>query len=212
MIKQVGISKTFRNRIAFSDYHPNRKEFFSVFIHYYEDTPLIYDTLGELLKLVLEYVKTPEYQKRSNLQKFMNDLNWIAAGKLKSLPLNNQGVSFGLLLIDEDNITAIRYGRILIAKISGDKLEAIGEEWENYSVKSLQRMSLLGLLSEDKFPEIHNIALNNRERFILLESDAEASFRKNFKLNNQYYPEDDVVFQILECHKKEIKKRKLGFF
>lgn len=212
MIKQVKISKTFRNRIAFSDYHPNRNEFFSVFIHYYEDTPLAYDTLGEILELVLEYVKTAEYQKRANLQKFMNDLNWIAAGKLKSLPINNQGISFGFLLIDEDNVTAICYGRMLIAKISGNKLEEIGEKWENYSVKSLQRMSLLGLLSEDKFPEIYNIELNNKERFILLESDAEASFRKNFKINNQYYPEDDVVFQILECQKEEIKKRKLGFF
>ena len=209
MIQQIKISRSFNNRIAFSDYHPNRSEFFSLFIHCYEDNPVVYSVLGELLELVLEYLKTPGYKEKINLQSFMNDLNWIAAGKLKSLPLNNQGISLGLLFINDNKITAIRYGRILIAKISDNKLEPIGPEWENFSVKSLDKMSLLGLMSEDKFPEIYNLELNNQEKFILLESDAEALFRQNFKLNNHCYPQDDVVFQILKCQRKESKKKKL---
>ena len=209
MIKQLAISKSFSHKIVFTDYYPNRSEFFSLFIHYYEDTPIVYDTLGEIMELVLSYIKDNNHVDKEKIENFMNDLNWISAGKMRNLPLNNQGISLGLIFVNEDEITAIRYGRILLGKIVGDKLEYIGPEWDNFSIKSLDRLSLLGLLSEDKFPEFYKIKLNNNEKFIVLESDSEANFRESLATGNPFTVNDEI-FQLLECHRKEIKKKLLG--
>ena len=209
MIKQLSISKSFTNKIVFTDFYPNRDCFFSLFLHYYEDTPIVYDTLGEVMELVLNFIKENNENDKSKYQNFMNDLNWISAGKLRNLPLNNQGISLGLLLINDNEITAFRYGRILLGKIVGDKLEYIGLEWDNFSVKSIDILSLLGLLSEDKFPEIYQIKLNNNEKLIILESDAEEDFR-NSLLNKSYFAPQKEIYQLLECHRKENRKKLLG--
>jgi len=208
LIKQLAISKTFSNKIVFTDYYPNRHNFFSLFLHYYEDTPIVYETLGEIMEIILNFLKDNDYTDKTKLQNFMNDLNWISAGKLRNLPINNQGISLGLILVNENNITAIRYGRILLGKITNSKLEYIGPDWDNFSVKSLDRLSLLGLLSEDKYPELYEIELHNNERFIILESDAEVSFRNSLAKDYQFDSKKEI-FQLLECHRKENKKKLL---
>lgn len=210
MIKQIAISRAFtNNKIVFTDYYPNRSNFFTLFIHYYEDTPIVYDTLGEVMELVLEFIKNNSSIDKGNIQNFMNDLNWISAGKLKNLPLNNHGISLGLILVNEDEITAIRYGRMLLGKVIGNKIEYIGPEWDNFGIKSLDRLSLLGLLSEDKFPEYYQIKLNNNEKFIILESDSEAKFRDSLTKGSDF-TSDNEIYQLLECHRKETKKKLLG--
>lgn len=210
MIKQLAISRTStNNKIVFTDYYPNRSQFFSLFIHYYEDTPLVYETLGEVMELVLEFIKNNSTLHKENIQNFMNDLNWISAGKLKNLPLNNHGISLGLILVNKDEITAIRYGRMLLGKIIGNKIEHIGPEWNNFGIKSLDRLSLLGLLSEDKFPEFYQIKLNNNERFIILESDSESEFRDSLA-KGIVFTTNNKIFQLLECRRKETKKKLLG--
>jgi hypothetical protein len=161
------------------------------------------------MELVLNFMKDNSQVDKDKIQNFMNDLNWISAGKMHNLPLNNQGISLGLILVNEDEITAIRYGRMLLGKIVSDKLECIGPEWDNFSIKSLDRLSLLGLLSEDKFPEFYQVKLNNNEKFIVLESDAEASFRDSLATGSSFNV-DDQIFQLLECHRKEAKKKILG--
>lgn len=209
MIKQLSISKTFSHKIVFTDYYPSRNCFFSLFLHYYEDTPIIYDTLGEIMELIMNFINENKEYNKEVYQSFMNDLNWISAGKMRLLPLNNQGISLGLILVNDNEITAFRYGRILLGKVVEDKVEAIGPEWDNFSVKSLDRLSLLGLLSEDKFPEIYQIELNNNERFVMLESDVAGEFANNLK-DGTYFAPNQHIFQILECHKKENRKKILG--
>jgi hypothetical protein len=209
LLKQLAISKSLSNKIVFTDYYPTRDCFFSLCLHYYEDTPIVYDALGEIMELILNFIKDNKVFEKQKYQSFMNDLNWISAGKLKSLPLNNHGISLGLLLVNNNQITAFRYGRMLLGKISANKLEYIGPEWNNFSVKSLDRLSLLGLLSEDKFPEIYQIELQNKEKFVMLESDVEEDFRKSLKDGTSFSPHDKV-YQILECHRKETRKKILG--
>ncbi len=205
MIKQIAISKSHNNKIVFSDYYPNRTKFFTLFIHYYEDTPIIYDTLGEIMELVLKFINNKQDIKSDELLSFMNDLNWISAGKLRNLPLNNQGISLGLVFVDENKIKALRYGRILMGKVLANKLEFLGPDWSNFSVKSLEHLSLLGLISEDKYPELFDFELKNNQQFVILESDASDLFKSNInktsELSNTKY-----VYQILECHRKDNKK------
>jgi len=209
LIKQIAISKSFSHKIVFTDYYPNRSQFFSLFIHYYEDTPIVYETLGEIMELVLNFIKDNSSLDKESIQNFMNDLNWISAGKMRNLPLNNQGISLGLVLVNDNDITAVRYGRMLFGKIVNDEIECIGPEWDNFSVKSLDRLSLLGLLSEDKFPEFYQIKLNNNEKFIILESDVETQFINSLTSGSSFTTKDNI-FQLLECHRKENKKKLLG--
>jgi len=209
LIKEIAISKSFSNKIVFTDYYPARNTFYTLFLHYYEDTPIVYDTLGEVMELVLNFLNENTEFDKNKYQNFMNDLNWIAAGKLKTLPLNNQGISLGLFLIDDNQISVFRYGRILLGKIKGDKLDYIGPEWDNFSVKSLERLSLLGLLSEDKYPEFYQIELQNREKLVILESDAKEEFIDSLKKGLTFCPQKNI-YQILECHRKENRKRLLG--
>lgn len=209
MLKQLAISKSYSNKIVFSDYYPNRDSFFSLFIHYHEDNPIIYETLGEIMELLLNFIKENNEFEKEKFQNFMNDLNWISAGKMRNLPVNNQGISLCLVLVNDNNITAFRYGRMLLGKVVGDKFEHIGPEWDNFSVKSLERLSLLGLLSQDKFAEIYQLELKNKEKFIILESGCEEAFLESLKLNSQFSPQDKI-YQLLECHRKENRKRLLG--
>lgn len=209
MIKQLSISKSFSDKIAFTDYYPNRSKFFSLFLHYYEDTPIVYEVLSQVMELILNFVKENEQINEAKIQSFMNDLNWISAGKLRLLPLNNQGISLALLFINDNEITAIRYGRMLLGKISGKKLEDIGPKWDNFQVKSLDKLSLLGLLSEDKFPEIYQIELNNNEKLVIIESDAAEKFKDSVKKDSQFTSQKEI-YQILECRRKENRKKILG--
>lgn len=208
MIKQISISKSFNNKIAFSDYYPNRTDYFSLFIHYYEDTPIVYDALGEVMELILNFLNENKNINKSQLQSFMNDLNWISAGKLRNLPLDNQGISLGLVIVRDDKITALRYGRLLMAKVVNTKIEVVGPEWDNFSVKSLDRLSLLGLRSEDKYPEVFELELNNNEQFIILDSHAVDHFQQSLKTPTEFAPKNSI-FQILECHRKTSKKKLL---
>ncbi len=209
MIKQIAISPSYSNKIVFTDYYPNRKQFFSLFIHYYEDTPIVYETLGEIMGLILNFMKDNLLLDKIKLQNFMNDLNWISAGKLRNLPLYNQGLSLALLIIDDNKIKAVRYGRMLMGKISEKNIQPIGPEWDNFSIKSLDRLALLGLQSEDNYPEFFEIELTNNEKFVILESDSEAAFRESITSGKQFKPKREI-YQILECHRKEFKKKLLG--
>ncbi len=208
MIKQVAISESFNNKIAFTDYYPNRSDFFSLFIHYFEDTPIVYETLGEIMELILNFMNEYKETSKDKLLNFMNDLNWISAGKLRNLPLNNQGISLGLVIINDNKVTSLRYGRMLMAKIYDSKIESIGPEWDNFSVKSLDSLSLLGLLSEDKYPELFEFELKNNEKFIILESDSVEQYQDSLVSLSDFKPKN-YVYQILECHKKEDKKKLL---
>lgn len=207
MLKEVCISKSFTNKIVFSDYYPNRDKFFTLFLHYYEDTPLVYDTLGEIMELILSFLKTHHKINTHELIEFMNDLNWISAGKLNKLPLVNQGISLGLLIAEDNNIRFVRYGRILASSILGNNLDYVGPEWDNFKIKSISDLSLLGLQSEDNYPILHEIELNNKERFVILETDAQESFIKSLQENVEY-ENPSYIYQVIECNRKTKKKRK----
>jgi hypothetical protein len=208
LIKQISISESFSNKIAFTDYYPNRQNYFSLFIHYFEDTPIVYDTLGEIMDLILTFLNQHKDVSKDKLLSFMNDLNWISAGKLRNLPLNNQGISLGLVLVNDNQVRALRYGRILMARVINSKIESLGPKWDNFSIKSLDNLSLLGLLSEDKYPELFEFELKNNEQFIVLESDAVEKYQQSLKLSETFNP-DYFIYQILECHRKESKKKLL---
>ena len=171
MIKVAYLSKSQSSRLVFSDSFPGRSSYYSLFINYYEDNPVVYPLIGFCLNEIMEFIATQSELTKESLLDYFNNLNWIVSAKFNSFNLKEHGFSLGLVIVKGSNITVVRYGRVLLGKIKGSKLSFIGPSWVNYTVKSIEQLSLIGHKSENTTPEVYEFSLVNGEEFILTDSD-----------------------------------------
>ena len=220
MINLIDHSSTNKSNLTFTDFFPNQDFNLILLTHNLEESEFLnrinFHILERLMNLNLEDVPKKDLEK--TLKEFFIEINWQLYSRFRNTQTMEFGISLMLLIILNDEIFLVQFGRMLCGKIKTGELEHIGNDWKNLAVKSKSELSLLGAKDENIVTKIHKFKLENGEIFFSIPSLKVEELKKlginslSIKENiNTLYNAEKFPFCIINSGNiKELKKR--GWF
>ncbi|MCK4956951.1 MAG: hypothetical protein KAS49_04900 [Candidatus Cloacimonetes bacterium] len=164
MIKLQKNSFSNSKNLVYNEFHPNQKFGYACLSYYPaecdEISKINAHILDSILKFNLENFSKEEIKEP--LEEFFIQLNWRLYSMFKQTNGKEKGISFILIINFDDKLLIIPFGRFLCGIWDENGLTELGNEWENFQVKSMQELKLLGNLAQNLKPNIieHHL-LNN---------------------------------------------------
>lgn len=200
----ISHSDSFASNYALFDVFKSQEKNIILLTHNLEDYPSLKKINAHILKRVMQLklqdVMVEDLEK--TLQEFFVELNWQLYSFFRKADTKDFGTSLVLVIMLQDQIYLVRFGRLLVARLYKDQLEYIGEKWDNFKVKSRKDLFLLGSRDEDIHVKVHNIKLKNDEYLFCLDSMTAEKMQKT-GFNH---------LSLLENIQEEYQKRPFPYF
>ena len=156
MTKIQKISYSSKNNLVYNDMHILQKRGFALLTYYPATCEKIDAVNAEILDsiLKLELDTFPKEDLEKVLKEFFIQLNWRLYSMFRSTSSQEKGISAVLIINIQDELYVVSFGRFVCGIWNENGLSEIGLPWENFRVKSMQELMLLGNLAEDIKPNI----------------------------------------------------------
>lgn len=99
---------------------------------------------------------------------FFSEFHWKLHALFHKTEMKEKGISLFLALMYEDEIHFVQFGRIFCALGDKKSMAPAGLNWENYHVKSLKQLGLLGWDDDEIKVRIHKVRIEEKGFFLVL--------------------------------------------
>ena len=150
------LSQNVNKDFVFEDFFPNQRTQYLFMTHYLEDHEELPKINAHIIQsiLQLDIPSIPSDAMESSLKDFFLELNWRCFSMFNKLPIAEKGVSLLLLILRDNELYLMQFGRLLCGISSKDTCSQIGVPWENFVIKTKDDLLLLGNLGQDIFPKV----------------------------------------------------------
>ncbi len=173
MIKLIASSGKYKSNFIFTDFFEKQILNIVLMIHHTEDNSfyknLNNDILNDILNLRLEDMS--EEKTEESLKEYFITLNWQINSKLRKYTSSPDGISLLLLIIKNDTIFMVQFGRLLAAISENNKFIEFGRSWEYFKVKNKKELNLLGYEEENIHVKIIKKNLTGKHRIMIISSE-----------------------------------------
>lgn len=137
----------------------------------------LYDNLflQDLNKLIVQMIKEKNFVQYpikeidKAMKEFFVELNWILYSKFNKQETNFEfGLSLFFGIIKKDKLYYTQFGRMLCGKLEQDVIIPLGKKWDNFNIKAVEDLFLLGSKDEDIFVKTMKLELNSEELFFAI--------------------------------------------
>lgn len=199
------------DKYIITNYHPLKRKFYAIALNAYEKKNIQAKVMGKALNIILEFCEKSNVHDIKETEEFLNDLNWIVAAEFKKTQTVHNGLSLGLMFVNDNNVLVTRCGKVLIGKIDKqNKLTEIGCTWEHFVVKAKDKMYLLGAQSADFYPKVFSYNLEYGEKILLLDTNNSELFKKCLEKEVYFKNNNNDTLLFLEKDNISVDK-KFGF-
>jgi hypothetical protein len=218
MIKKIIASERYNSNFIFTDFFENQSINIALLLHHTKDgdfyKKLNNDILQGILNLRLDNVALDKIE--DILKEYFITLNWQINSKLKRILKEQDGISLLLLVIVNNHLFMVQFGRLLVAISENEKLLEFGRSWEHFKVKNRKELNLLGYEDKDIAVKVYKKKLSGYNRILAVSSEVvEKIDLKNLDISKtadylKYLTKDQkflyLLFDII-CHKELIKEK-----
>lgn len=99
---------------------------------------------------------------------FFSDLHWKLHARLLKTNLKEKGVSVFLGLLFDNELHFVQFGRVFCAITNKNKLAPVGQNWQNFHLKTHADMNLLGLADDDIRIRPQSVLVPEKESLLVL--------------------------------------------
>ncbi|MFO7660011.1 MAG: hypothetical protein R6V77_03780 [Candidatus Cloacimonadaceae bacterium] len=114
--------------------------------------------------------QTSKVEIESWLKDFFSEYHWKMHAAFRKTNLKEKGISLFLAVMYDNELYIMEFGRMLSGLVEKDTLKPVGRSWNNFHVKSLDEMQLLGLSENDISVKPKRIILPENQYLIALPS------------------------------------------
>ena len=114
--------------------------------------------------------QTSKVEIESWLREFFTEYHWKLHAALRKTSLKEKGISLFLAVMFDNELYTLEFGRMLSGLVEKDNIRPAGRAWNNFHVKSLDEMQMLGLLESDIPVKPRRIILPENQYLIALPS------------------------------------------
>ncbi len=114
--------------------------------------------------------QTSKVEIESWLKSFLSEYHWKLHATFRKTDLKEKGISLLMAVLFDHELYIVEFGRMLSGICDKDNLQPAGRNWNNFHVKSLDEMSLLGMSEKDIVLKIKRVFIAEHQRFIALPS------------------------------------------
>ncbi|GEM_PF-219130 len=153
--------------------------------------------------------QTSKVEIESWLKDFFSEYHWKMHAVFRKTGLREKGISLFLAVMYDNELYIMEFGRMLCGLVEKDSLRPAGRPWNNFHVKSLDEMQMLGLSESDINVKPKRIVLPENQYLIALPSVfADQLMQMNFDyasintLLKSMFEESNGCFLLLESKSK----------
>ncbi|MDD3051614.1 MAG: PQQ-binding-like beta-propeller repeat protein [Candidatus Cloacimonetes bacterium] len=180
MINQIYHSTQSDGNFIYKDFFQNENSGVFLMINSFDETKHLMSTfdfiLASLLKHNFEDINQNELV--SSIKDFFIELNWQLCARMRTLPLEEKGLSLFFLLVRRDTVYFVQFGRFLAGCISDGSLNELGIKWDNFHIKTLDELKLIGYREDDISVKVETIDKGNLKYFFSLPFNIAAELKK----------------------------------
>lgn len=133
--------------------------------------------LHEINQLIINLIEARNFKNieqdnlDSAIKAFFIELNWQLFSKFNKNEKNFEfGTSIFFSVIKNDTLYFSQFGRMLCGFLKNNHIEQIGKKWDNFLIKTVEDVALLGSKDEDIFVKVKELSLNENELFFSVPS------------------------------------------
>lgn len=102
------------------------------------------------------------------LKDFFAEFHWKLHAMFNKTQIKEKGISLFLALMYENEFHFVQFGRLFCALGDSKSIKPAGLNWQNYHVKSLKQLKLLGLDSDEIKVKIQKVVISERQYLLVL--------------------------------------------
>lgn len=102
------------------------------------------------------------------LKKFFADFHWKLHANFRKTDLKEKGISLFFGVLYDHELFFVQFGRLVCAQCDNKKIEAVGNNWQNYHIRSMENLCLLGESEQDLKIKVQRVFIPEHEKFIVL--------------------------------------------
>ncbi|MFO7896430.1 MAG: hypothetical protein R6U84_05830 [Candidatus Cloacimonadales bacterium] len=156
MIKLQKISVSQPKNLVYHEFYPNQRFGFACLSYYPAECAEIAQVNAEILDniLKLQLENWEEEKLEEQLIEFFMQLNWRIYSIFQQIGCQEKGISLVLVINIDDELIIVPFGRFICGIWDENGMQELGLAWENFTVKSMQELKLLGNLAQDLKPNM----------------------------------------------------------
>jgi len=181
------------------------------------------DYLETIYNFVLQSIISKNFENVNinetivRMKEYFVELNWQLNAKLRNFPVKEKGFSLLFILTKGNKAYLVQFGRFLLGIVEGNNFSEIGRSWDNFHVKTLEDLKLLGYADKNIDVQIHEVELKEDCQLIGLPFKQASELKT--KSPSKYTLEDiisklyqsDTFPYILLTTRTARKRKKTGF-
>jgi len=187
MIRLTAFSPADTHRIVYSDFFQTQRHNLILLAEAQSEVPFfehvqrtVHQGIQKLASAI-ERIDDPE----PLLKEFFVQLNWQLHTLLqKALAASAEqnpelGLSLFFVFAREDTLWAVQFGRMLCCLVTKQETRVVGEEWENFAIRTREKMNLIGGKGADIAVKVHRIEMPRDARFLVVNSRVAEAVREH---------------------------------
>lgn len=165
------ISASPRSHISYQFSKDGRFGWFLILHHSEKD--FVLEELHAMLKLE---IISSDIQTISKLQvelwqkNFFGDLHWKLHAALRKTNLIEKGISLFFGVLYDHELFFVQFGRLLCVQSNGKSIKSIGNSWQNYLVRSQEKLGLFGAAEADIAVKPQRVLIPEKEKLYVLDA------------------------------------------
>ena len=105
---------------------------------------------------------------------FFADLHWKLHARFRKTDLREKGLSLFFGVLYDHELFFVQFGRMVCIRLDAKEVQAVGIDWRNHHVRSLEQLCLLGEPEKDIKIKVQRYFIPEESRFIVLTSSLAA--------------------------------------
>ncbi|MCD4829180.1 MAG: PQQ-like beta-propeller repeat protein [Candidatus Cloacimonetes bacterium] len=187
MIRLAAVSRADDRRIVYRDFFRTQRDNLMLLAEVQTPLPFfdhvqrtLYQAISSLPSKLKE-AADPE----PLLQEFFVQLNWqlhtLLGKTLSASEMNNpeHGLSLFFVYVRANKLYAVQFGRLLSCLVTAKQTITVGEEWDNFAIRTRDQMNLIGSRGEDISVKVHVHELPPGSRFVVVSSSLADAVREH---------------------------------
>lgn len=173
MLTSASHSMNHEMNITFVDFFPGRNVNLMLLTHNQTESRFLRKINKHISGSIisLDYTDFSEEEFEKKIKNFFVELNWQLYAMFRKNPETEFGTSLCLTVTFSDKIYFVQFGRMLCGITSEDGFLSIGNAAENFSVKSMEGLKLLGNKDKNIQVKVHSCEVYRSRKFIVFPAE-----------------------------------------